>query len=237
MLTGEVLRAARAMARLEQAQLAQAAGLSVETIKRLERIRGQINANVRTISALSEALRRSGISIERHADGSLCLLSVVGSETWQQTRVALLPKFEPAGLHRLIYYSTSVFEPDEAEAELNHILNTAAPTNLERGVSGALTYADGRFLQALEGERMHVAEVYGIIARDPRHRDLTVVENRPVAVRRFPNWAMCARAASAAEIASSDASQADRFRPELLSPAAALGVLTWVSELEFTALR
>lgn len=236
MLTGEVLRAARAMARLEQAQLAQAAGLSVETIKRLERIRGAINANIRTISALTEALRRSDIHVEQHADGSLCLLCVRGGGVERERRIEALPKFEPSDLHRLIYYSSSAFAPEEAEAALSAILSKAAPVNTERGVSGALAFANGRFLQALEGERLQVLDLYGAIARDPRHRELTVVENRPVAVRRFPNWVMCARAASAAEIARADPSQADGFRPDLLSPAAALGVLTWVSELEFNAL-
>ena len=46
-------------------------GLKPETIKRLERIRGPINANARTLAALAEALQRSGIEIEQHADGGV----------------------------------------------------------------------------------------------------------------------------------------------------------------------
>lgn len=225
------------MARLDQVELARAAGVSQETIKRLERIRGPINATFRTVSALTEALRRNDIHIEAHADGSLCLLCVRADAVKREAQVAPLAKVEPSDLHRLIYYSTTAFGPHEAEEELTGILNTSAPANSERGISGALAYADGRFLQALEGDRLAVLDVYDRIARDPRHRDLTILENRPIPVRRFPNWVMCARAASRAEIARADPDQADGLQPERLSPAAALGVLTWVSELEFDALR
>lgn len=225
------------MARLEQAQLAQAAGVSLETIKRLERIRGPINANFKTVSALTEALRRNDIHIEAHADGSLCVLCVRADALKREAQVAPLAKVEPAELHRLIYYSTMAFAPEAAERELAAILDTSTAANSERGISGALACADGRFLQALEGDRLVVLDVYGRIARDRRHRDLTILENRPIPVRRFPNWVMCARAASRAEIARADPDQADGLQPERLSPAAALGVLTWVSELEFDALR
>jgi transcriptional regulator with XRE-family HTH domain len=63
-LSGEQLRAARALARIEQADLAKWTRLSVETIKRLERIRGQVNANVRTLNAIGEAFEALGIRFE-----------------------------------------------------------------------------------------------------------------------------------------------------------------------------
>ncbi|MET0294061.1 MAG: BLUF domain-containing protein [Phenylobacterium sp.] len=234
-LTGEVLRAARAMARLEQVDLAAAAGVSVETVKRLERLRGPVNANVRTLEALTTALRGHDIAIRSYADGSVGLFLLRG-ESQAGSRIPLPPRSEPAALHRLIYHSTSLIAPERAEHELADILGKAIPRNAADSVSGALVFANGRFLQALEGARSLVANLYASIERDPRHRDLTVIENRQVAVRRFPNWVMCARAASEAEIRRTDPSQADGFRPERLSPPAALGVLAWVSELELAAL-
>lgn len=60
-ITGEQLRGARAMARLEQSQLAAAASVSVETIKRLERIEGPVSANIQTVSAIVQALEAAGI--------------------------------------------------------------------------------------------------------------------------------------------------------------------------------
>jgi predicted transcriptional regulator len=60
-VTGEQLRAARAMARIEQADLAQQAKVSVETIKRLERTMGPVSANVTTVDAILRALESAGV--------------------------------------------------------------------------------------------------------------------------------------------------------------------------------
>jgi transcriptional regulator with XRE-family HTH domain len=60
-LTGEQFRAARAMARIEQADLARQAKVSVETIKRLERTEGPVSANVQTVDAVMRALETAGI--------------------------------------------------------------------------------------------------------------------------------------------------------------------------------
>ena len=42
LLTGEQIRAGRAILRIEQSALAKASGVSLETIKRLERMRGPV---------------------------------------------------------------------------------------------------------------------------------------------------------------------------------------------------
>jgi transcriptional regulator with XRE-family HTH domain len=60
-VTGEQLRAARAMARIEQADLARQANVSVETIKRLERTAGPVSANVQTVDAVMRVLEAAGI--------------------------------------------------------------------------------------------------------------------------------------------------------------------------------
>jgi transcriptional regulator with XRE-family HTH domain len=60
-ITGEQFRAARAMARIEQAELARQANVSVETIKRLERTEGQVSANVQTVEAIRTALEAAGV--------------------------------------------------------------------------------------------------------------------------------------------------------------------------------
>ena len=49
------------MARLEQADVAAKAGISVETIKRLERTVGPISANVGTVDAVQRALEAAGV--------------------------------------------------------------------------------------------------------------------------------------------------------------------------------
>ncbi|HEY3696716.1 helix-turn-helix transcriptional regulator [Phenylobacterium sp.] len=61
LLMGEQIRAGRAFLRLEQAELASAAGVSLETIKRLERMRGPVEANTRTVAAVVQAFHQRGI--------------------------------------------------------------------------------------------------------------------------------------------------------------------------------
>ncbi|MCJ2069326.1 helix-turn-helix domain-containing protein [Methylobacterium sp. J-030] len=60
-VTGEQLRGARAMARIEQSELAQKAGVSVDTIKRLERTVGPISANVNTMASIVQVLEAAGL--------------------------------------------------------------------------------------------------------------------------------------------------------------------------------
>lgn len=64
MLTGELMRAARALSRLRQAELAALAGVSLETVKRFERVHGDISANARTVSAILLAFEKQGVRID-----------------------------------------------------------------------------------------------------------------------------------------------------------------------------
>ena len=57
MITGEQLRAARAMLKMEQAELAELSGVSIDTIKRLERMDGPLNAPAMTCIASRSALK------------------------------------------------------------------------------------------------------------------------------------------------------------------------------------
>jgi transcriptional regulator with XRE-family HTH domain len=61
MLTSEQIRAARALLRWEQKDLASASGVSLPTIKRLETKPGPLNAHGPTIDALSRALGEAGV--------------------------------------------------------------------------------------------------------------------------------------------------------------------------------
>jgi len=61
MLTGEQIRAARALARMDQATLATNSGLSLPTVKRLEGQVGPISANTSTEAALRAAFEAAGV--------------------------------------------------------------------------------------------------------------------------------------------------------------------------------
>jgi transcriptional regulator with XRE-family HTH domain len=61
MLTSEQIRAARAMLRIEQRELAERSGVSLETVKRIERTPGPISAYTGTVDKLRRALETAGI--------------------------------------------------------------------------------------------------------------------------------------------------------------------------------
>lgn len=61
MLTAEQIRAARALIRWDQKALAAKAKVSVETVKRLEGLRGPVSAHTDTVTALQGALEKAGV--------------------------------------------------------------------------------------------------------------------------------------------------------------------------------
>jgi predicted transcriptional regulator len=60
-LRSEVIRAARALLRWEQRDLAKASSVSLPTIKRLESVPGEMAAHMSTIAALKNALQSAGV--------------------------------------------------------------------------------------------------------------------------------------------------------------------------------
>jgi transcriptional regulator with XRE-family HTH domain len=63
MITGSQMRAARALLGLDQRQLAQAAGLSLPTIQRMEASDGVVRGNVDSLMKLVDALSANGIEL------------------------------------------------------------------------------------------------------------------------------------------------------------------------------
>lgn len=61
MIASEQIRAARALLRLSVVDLAEASGVGVATIKRIEASDGLPSANARTLDALSRALQALGV--------------------------------------------------------------------------------------------------------------------------------------------------------------------------------
>jgi hypothetical protein len=77
-----------------------------------------------------------------------------------------------------------------SETELNSLLATANKHNLRNNITGLLLYADGNFIQLLEGEESAVQETYKRIALDQSHRGITEIASGPLETRIFPEWAM-----------------------------------------------
>jgi hypothetical protein len=62
-LTGEHMRAARALLNWSQVKLARASGVSLPTIKRLEVMSGTISANTMTVEAIRKAIVDAGVDL------------------------------------------------------------------------------------------------------------------------------------------------------------------------------
>jgi hypothetical protein len=93
-------------------------------------------------------------------------------------------------LVRLVYASRAEGAIDDALVA--SIFDRSRTYNLEHGITGILcTYAQGNvFLQVLEGGRAAVNRLYAGIARDPRHRDVTLLDYAEIDERRFASWRM-----------------------------------------------
>ena len=73
------------------------------------------------------------------------------------------------------------------------IIRVAHNRNSSFGLTGALVFADGWFAQVLEGEPFHVRERYARIAADPRHHDVDLRQQTPIAELTFPGEWMALR--------------------------------------------
>ena len=90
-------------------------------------------------------------------------------------------------LVRLLYASRAV---DDSPRSIDAILAQARIHNTACGLTGILCYGNGVFLQAIEGSRMAVNELYGHILKDPRHKDVALLHFEEIAERCFGGWTM-----------------------------------------------
>jgi len=92
-------------------------------------------------------------------------------------------------MHQIVY--TSSAKQEFSAADLKKLLVAARMRNKAVGVTGMLVFHDGAFLQALEGEKRAVNEIFARIQNDPRHGDLVVLHRGPGPEQRvFGEWSM-----------------------------------------------
>lgn len=103
-------------------------------------------------------------------------------------------------LINLIYVSRAVEELPEAE--LDKILASSVRHNKPQSVTGLLLYAEGSFMQVLEGDAASVEETFTRIQKDPRHTDIYVLEQGPIEARSFEHWHMGFKRLGARELAA-----------------------------------
>ena len=90
-------------------------------------------------------------------------------------------------LVRLLYASRAT---DTSAHTIEAILAQARAHNTAQGITGILCYGEGTFLQAIEGGRSAVNELYGHILRDARHEDVVLLHYEEILERRFGGWTM-----------------------------------------------
>jgi hypothetical protein len=91
-------------------------------------------------------------------------------------------------LVRLLYVSRAV--PALDHEELLAILRRSRANNPAQGITGALCFSGGIFLQVLEGGRGSVNRLYNRIVADARHSEVELLAYEEVGERRFAGWSM-----------------------------------------------
>lgn len=87
-----------------------------------------------------------------------------------------------------IYFSHAV--QSFGDKLLMELLRESQNNNRRVNVTGMLLYHDGNFLQALEGRKPDVEEVFRRIAKDSRHAGIISSTMMPLPARQFADWSM-----------------------------------------------
>ncbi|MEM5473749.1 BLUF domain-containing protein [Hoeflea sp. AS60] len=74
--------------------------------------------------------------------------------------------------------------------DIQKILAVSRRNNLRDGITGMLLWADGVFIQILEGEADTVRSAFRRIESDDRHRNIMVVLEQTAEKRLFNQWSM-----------------------------------------------
>jgi hypothetical protein len=91
-------------------------------------------------------------------------------------------------IFRMLYVSGAT--RPMAASDLDDILSASRRNNARDGITGILLYADGAFIQVLEGPESQVKATVSRIRRDDRHRNFMVMVEQTVPERVFADWAM-----------------------------------------------
>lgn len=127
-------------------------------------------------------------------------------------------------LYRLIYCSQTSAPMSPQDVQL--LLDKARRSNRLHDISGMLVFDSQYFLQAIEGNRQALSNLYGNLVRDKRHQRLLLLGFEPIERRSFSDWTM--------GFAAADASRrrlylrhgpTGRFEPHALHAAGALALL------------
>ena len=93
-----------------------------------------------------------------------------------------------APLASLLYRSTAT--GPISPAQLDSLVARARRRNADSGITGALYFGEGSFLQWLEGDPATVHDLFDAIGRDRRHSGIRILSCGPVTERMFSGWGL-----------------------------------------------
>jgi hypothetical protein len=91
-------------------------------------------------------------------------------------------------VYQLIYRSVATRVP--SGDALARMVEQARINNYSQDITGVLFYAEGRFLQVLEGEEEPIEALYEHIRQDSRHTNVVRMHSASVGQRLFAGWSL-----------------------------------------------
>ena len=96
-------------------------------------------------------------------------------------------------MRQIIYRSRTTAATGRAAEDIPSILRQAVARNGIDGITGLLYTEVDAFLQAIEGPSDSMADLLARLYNDDRHRDITILVDRPITRREFGDWTMIYR--------------------------------------------
>ena len=77
-----------------------------------------------------------------------------------------------------------------SDQQLDELLTEARHYNEKNQITGMLLYADGSFLQVIEGDEPILRKTFSSICADQRHKDIKTLFDETIDIRNFSEWSM-----------------------------------------------
>ena len=96
-------------------------------------------------------------------------------------------------MRQIVYRSITTADSGRAADDIPDIVRQAAARNGIEGITGLLYAEDDIFLQVIEGPSDSMSDLIARLCDDGRHRELTILVDRPIAQREFGDGTMIYR--------------------------------------------
>ncbi len=92
-------------------------------------------------------------------------------------------------MYRLIYLSTAS-KTKMSDSDLASLLLKSQKSNRNIDITGILLHKNGEFIQILEGEKKSVLDLFEIIKKDKRHKNIIAFDQKEIEKRYFTGYFM-----------------------------------------------